>query len=1817
MSEYDALLDPPASSEYDALLSPPSEYDALLGNPQEVAAKSAPAPATETPSLATLDRQQQEQAKKNLADYTMTREEVKAQHPDWTDAQLTAFRADATKRYKELAPMPVSQTPLISIPKPQSDTVLSGVIRGAESVVENLSTPENLMLMAPLAKAPAVVQKLAALGFGAQMASGIPAQTAAVLAAETPSAKAEKATELLGSAALAGLAFGHGTDVRDIARAENARAIPGGPINLTPLTDAAIKTTKGGEPNAIQVESPAGEMLRNAPQGTGGNVGLQAVEQGNQPEVAAQTGVAPQEVTPTETKGGEIPNEVQKEGRQTLQVTETGPRIVGTAIQVGGETLRGPSAFSSHQEILAENPQLFDLPEAPDLNKQGGFIARNPDGTEQFVSRAEATDIAKAAGQVPKTKTGELHSQEIGQSVNIEQTVRDAVAQHGDLAGAGEALQKQLDDPNISAEDKARVEGALKKIGSLAEDQARAEMQAEADAARSNQNELLDTVQSLGGLPRIDSPEGKAASGELQRIVETFPEGRQGSRERNKLLREGAKPLDQLRQDLEQHGFHFETPYDMLAAIEESRRTGRPHYGERTDLPFGPGKMTAGELPPQRTTGLKRTVVDIERLARGAEPIPTVERQHEETVVREAEDKVDADPTAAPALVERINSGNQGRAITEQEAAMLLVERQRLHNVKEQAESVAGDPETPPEERATARAQWQDAESQLNELDQAQRTAGSTWGRLGHMYQRLIQEDFTLAAMERRARAAKGGEPLTEAESAKLAAQAKEIASLQEKIAAEQAARTAAQEQAALKDVYERQLKETQAELEKRPQFGKEVFDIAQGIVNRWKSEADVARQNLRQRLGKTSAGLDPTILVDVAKIVRAKVGEFGLDFARTKAAMLAEFGNDIAPYLQKAWVKAQQMIGKEKAPAKAKQAIKTGAKKPKQPTADLKDRVKAEAAAGLELSHKLVYEIGKQKIEAGVRGEAAVAKAIHDDIKEFYPDATERDVRRAYVDYGKEVSPPNPEEVATHQRLIRQLFKVQEDIDRLNEGLGTWKSQKRDKAVLELREKMAQRSELLKKVKAPPTADELASRDQARQTQVRNAIEALDKKLRTGEEELKRAPAEPSPQLEQLKSELEAMRTLQRELKAEQAAALKTPETEAQKALNEAAVARERINQRLNDISEGKIDSTKPESKPALTQLEEDMRLETEALRQMANEMAREIRASRKPKTDPEVKREAAQLQALQKAIAGYDAQLASGKLETATRRAGPDTARVAALKDIRDSRVAALKAARRTGKPIESATERYNRMRIKAVGKQLKVAQERIAKGDFTKPPKRTPPAKEANTLALEAKLAGVKLEIRRGEERMRLANRTRVERTLDGISKWRRTFVLTGLHSLAKLTSAAGEIVGFAPIEEAIGGMVSKALPALAERAPRQGGFSWRTEARAVAETWRNLLKDAGDNWKTGNSELDLLYGKPNIAPPELKDYIGRLHGALKSPAKRNEFTRSFEKRMAYEASHGADPLDPLVQTKVAADAYKDAQRSIFLEDNMVVDAYRRALSRFSKPKEPSLKAKLAETAIKTTLPIVRIPTNIVARTFEYALGTGLGTARLGRAAIRGILAEKDSTGHWNLRQGFRKAIDDLKPDEAEAILRNLKRGSLGAAFLTLGFMNPDAAGGYYVEGQKKKKGDVEYGGLKVFGINIPRYLVHNPILEQLQIGATIRRVMDSKVRKTDKETRGLGAGAWAAMMGLLDETPFISEMAAGTKLAHPEGGQEFTGGLAQSVIPQLVQERAKEGIPFIYPADRDAQGNPIKRKPRTVWERFKMGLPVLRKTVPEKR
>lgn len=445
----------------------------------------------------------------------------------------------------------------------------------------------------------------------------------------------------------------------------------------------------------------------------------------------------------------------------------------------------------------------------------------------------------------------------------------------------------------------------------------------------------------------------------------------------------------------------------------------------------------------------------------------------------------------------------------------------------------------------------------------------------------------------------------------------------------------------------------------------------------------------------------------------------------------------------------------------------------------------------------------------------------------------------------------------------------------------------------------------------------------------------------------------------------------------------------------------------------------------------------------------------------------------------------------------------------------------------------------------------------------------------------------EFNRQLESDRLSRRSLGQKFEDLLVKWRRASVISSPITMGKIIAASAERLAFTPIEEGIGAILSRipGLSKIAAVAPREGrGLRVATEQRAMMDGLTKGMKDAWDTapWRAGHSELDVMFGKAADMPRSWLDWVGELHAAGKAPAVRAEYTRSFLQRVDAEIAQGRDPTSPAAILEIGAAAYRDAQRAKFQQDNRVVDAWKRAISTLTAP-DASAGARAIGTGMKLAVPIIRVPTNLVAEAFQYAFGTVTGSIRA--AAV------------------FKRGIETLKPAEADLIMRSLKKGSIGLAVLALGYFNPRMFGGFY-SGRRSDE-DTPAGGIRTPMGTVPSWLLHNPLLEVLQFGATIRRAADD-VRHGGQQ--GLMGGLTQGILGLAEHVPFVRETADVGRAMNPRQRGAFFGTFARSLaVPQFFQWMAGA-------TDQDLKGEPKQRNPQSVWQHVKMGIPGLRSQVP---
>lgn len=438
----------------------------------------------------------------------------------------------------------------------------------------------------------------------------------------------------------------------------------------------------------------------------------------------------------------------------------------------------------------------------------------------------------------------------------------------------------------------------------------------------------------------------------------------------------------------------------------------------------------------------------------------------------------------------------------------------------------------------------------------------------------------------------------------------------------------------------------------------------------------------------------------------------------------------------------------------------------------------------------------------------------------------------------------------------------------------------------------------------------------------------------------------------------------------------------------------------------------------------------------------------------------------------------------------------------------------------------------RLAALRRRLSLREEELTKQvaeEYFPKKARRPLALDSDAIALQGRVNALKQKADLIIRKQELAGRSGAEKAMDFTAGWSRFIKLIGTPTLQKISSAAAErSLIFRPIEEVLGAGWSKAplVKHFAAAAPIEGGGSLDAVAKSYAGFFgKAARREMAANFAGKEGPMELALSTPHLGGevPEWMSYPGRVHAGLKAPAKIAGYEYAIQKQAEHYLRLGqAEKLaDPGVVAEMKAAAWEYAHRDIFLGDNFLVNKFRKA---FSDQPGQSAAEKFTNTAANVMLPIVKVPTNYVGEVTDYLGGlgkAGLGihkTLRAGRAALAKTPGADDA-----LVSVVKAGLDALPPGQAERIMRQLKKGSLGAGLVALGATGVVKVGGYY-DGPRADS-DLQPGQIEIAGHAIPHMILHHPALEALQVGGTLFRAKTAS------------SGAWDATKGLAEQIPFV--------------------------------------------------------------------------------
>lgn len=391
--------------------------------------------------------------------------------------------------------------------------------------------------------------------------------------------------------------------------------------------------------------------------------------------------------------------------------------------------------------------------------------------------------------------------------------------------------------------------------------------------------------------------------------------------------------------------------------------------------------------------GTKGAAVAARRALEGREPILKDAVRSNPDTLNKAFETLGSDPNKGAEVVAKLSrAGTEGISLDDE--AVLLVHMSDLRQQRDAAAERIADPNLSEAAKAAATQEWGELEGRLNQAEQAANVGGREWGRFGQFRQRMLRDDFTLEAIERKERA-RTGKPLSPKDQAVIKVYAEKIAAAQKRADAAQA-RMAEVESIAAYDSLLKSMQEALRAPRQRP------------TLERLREAANESRAALAAMGSVPSRQKQSGAIINPAELLfhYSRIGAYHvLNGATTFADWVGAMRSDLGGRLDAVKDRLPQIF----------QASKLQAEKPVKPGAS-----PAEVAAKIQgaPTPKDVRAVAEAHIRAGLRGEGPVLEAT---AKSLGMDVA--DVRQLFVQSAPR-GPRTIDEAKTHLRELRQQLQ-------------------------------------------------------------------------------------------------------------------------------------------------------------------------------------------------------------------------------------------------------------------------------------------------------------------------------------------------------------------------------------------------------------------------------------------------------------------------------------------------------------------------------------------------------------------------------------------------------------------------------------------------------------------------------------------------------------------------------------------------------------------------------------------------------------------------
>ena len=580
-------------------------------------------------------------------------------------------------------------------------------------------------------------------------------------------------------------------------------------------------------------------------------------------------------------------------------------------------------------------------------------------------------------------------------------------------------------------------------------------------------------------------------------------------------------------------------------------------------------------------TAAKFRLIDQERQKRGEQPIPKPTSTTDQQTLDTAIARLDKAPHHAELLVKELNKNP--RPIDAADTLALVLHRIEVReeyykSARDAAQAYEDSKKFPNrlEDMAAANARTQEWSNRLTEIEQAMRVSGSQKGLALRANQIMVNEDFTLANLEMQKRADNGWRELTPDERAELKKVADEYKAKNDALE-KRLAEAEKEQEGKIADAI---LKQAQDDAKKYRPYSEQVFKIAEQIVASWDTAADAARARIKARMARTSAGVDPTVIYDLAVLGRSYLGHAALDAAKFTARLVEDVGEWAREHADEARKKAEELIAEEGKKSSEgslkKQAIKKITKQdsPQAAIEKIKDRLNKDAKVGLSWQ---VRKLARLLVESGVKDRDALVDAVWGYLKPVIPEITRRQTMDILSGYGSYKLLPKDQVSKTLRDLKGQL----QAIAKLEDMAG---GEAPRKTGIERRVPSDEERRLNKQVEEAKrrggyrvTNPEIQLRTalESRKTYFRNQISDLEAQIAKREKFVKQRTPSPTD------TELETLKARRDELKSQFDEIFAKPEmTDAERLAKWKDRTRDKISELEEKVRVGDI-STRPRPKP------------------------------------------------------------------------------------------------------------------------------------------------------------------------------------------------------------------------------------------------------------------------------------------------------------------------------------------------------------------------------------------------------------------------------------------------------------------------------------------------------------------------------------------------------------------------------------------------------------------------------------------------------------